>query len=156
MLSRPVLAFGIDEWCYERDTQKVSWRQWVRPATNIGYGGRTDLEKTMIVYRQIQEPLPPGWLPGGHWFIEYYAEDCESGHPMGVAFVTAKNRLAFLDFIFVTDQRRRQGIGTELLLACRRRWPRIECGKGISAAGAGLLRSVSRPRKMARRRPSRG
>ena len=101
----------------------------------------------MIIFRRIQKPVPTDWLPGAHWYVEYYCDDWANGYPSGMAFVTAIKSFVFLDFIFVADHERRKGIATELLHACRQKWPGIDYGDGISKSGAALLKSVQSRRK---------
>jgi hypothetical protein len=66
-------------------------------------------------------------------------------YPMGVAYVHIdEDGTARLRYVNVVDNFRRAGIGTQLLLACRRLWPQIDFGGAGSDEGEALLAAVKR------------
>jgi hypothetical protein len=83
----------------------------------------------MILFRKVDEPLPAGWEPGAHWFVEYYPDDPLSPYPEGIAFVCAFPRFAIIDYTFVVDHKRGNGIWHKIVEACRERWPGIRMGR---------------------------
>ena len=96
-----------------------------------------------ILFRQIKTPLPPDWEPGAHWYVEYHAGP-HTPFPIGMAFVTAFPQFAVVDFIYVVDQFRRNGVGTALVKACEERWPGIHVHDRVSHEGRAFLRSIGR------------
>jgi GNAT superfamily N-acetyltransferase len=94
----------------------------------------------MITFRSMNAGIPQYWDTNLHWQIEYYPDETEAGAPLGLAWVsdcTAGGSFASLDYVLVRDDFRRQGIGTELVRACRERWPDLrmdavsECGEAF-------------------------
>ncbi len=99
----------------------------------------------MIVFRQIKSPLPHGWISGLHWYVEHHDDELDLDHPTGIAFVSSFPNIGpILDFLFVVDQYRKEGVGKALLQAVKRRWPKIHITDPISEGGAALLKSVEK------------
>ncbi len=96
----------------------------------------------MILFRRLDDPLPPDWSPGLHWQAEYHDDHSDCSRPLGLAWVTAGEGLAYLDYVLVVDDCRRRGIATALIAACRERWPDIRLTDAISDAGEALLDSL--------------
>ena len=84
----------------------------------------------MILFRQINEPVPPCWRRGAHWFSELHAGDPSVPFPLGIAFVNARPGLATVDYLFVPDNFRGKGVERRLIDACREKWPDIHIGNG--------------------------
>jgi len=99
----------------------------------------------MIYFREVTEPHPHSDLVR-FWHIEHYDEPFSKLFPSAVAYVMedVSFGIAHLNFIFVADLWRRQGIGREMLQAIMKRWPQpnLRWIKGMDEAGQGLLRSV--------------
>lgn len=102
-----------------------------------------------IIFRQIINPRPGDWTPAMHWYVEFHSDTHDMAYPLGIAFVSAHSQMkacvghsASLDFIYVCDQERRQGVATKLIAAVRARWPDIYLGEAISEAGEGLLAAL--------------
>lgn len=106
--------------------------------------------RATILFRRIQSPRPAAWHPGLHWYVELHdASGIGVPYPLGVAYVSAHRNMvqtlgcsACLDYIQVADHRRREGVATRLVAACRRRWPDIWLTDAISDDGAALLASL--------------
>lgn len=77
----------------------------------------------MIVDRPLNDRVPDHYEPDRHLHIELYDPARQFYHPLGIAFVTVFPTQVNLDALFVFDQFRNRGIGTQLLRACRYRWP---------------------------------
>lgn len=100
----------------------------------------------MITFRAMNDGIPHYWEPNLHWQIEYYPDDTEAGAPLGLAWVsdyTAGGSFAYLDFVLVRDDFRRQGIGTELVRACLERWPGLWM-EAVSECGEAFLDALER------------
>lgn len=87
-----------------------------------------------IVFRNVGNDCGPACGPElyDYWHVEAY--DFERSWPLGIAFVADGTKsssgtetaalLCFrLDYLFVIDEYRRQGVGTALLNAVKERWP---------------------------------
>lgn len=79
----------------------------------------------MIIPRRLQAPIADHYEPDVHWQLELYDPTRQHYYPVGIAFITAFRHQVNLDAIFVFDQFRRQGLGRQLLRACRYHWPGI-------------------------------
>lgn len=97
----------------------------------------------MIAFRQIFH-RPDHWESGAHWFVEYHDNQRENFFPLGIAFVTVFPNQVNLDAVFVFDQFRRRGIGTQLVRACRCRWPGILFSPNVADFAAHLDSKVIR------------
>lgn len=102
-----------------------------------------------IKFRQLNDNVQPGWMPGLHWQVELYADDNGTlSYPLALAWVTDSTPftpqapLVGLDFIIVMDQFRRQGHAEKLIAACKERWPGIHLTNAISREGQALLDKV--------------
>lgn len=101
----------------------------------------------MILFRNLGDNVPPGWARGVNWQVEYHPGDNgqDRGFPLGLAWVVEAKRSpewpydAIVKFVFVVDDERQKGIGTELLKAIRQRWPQALLTGPISKAGEHLL-----------------
>ncbi len=102
----------------------------------------------MIIFRRLDDNLPRDWMPGLHWQVEYHADNSDCSRPWGIAWVTAfEPGAAFppvLDYVIVCDDCRRHGIATEIVRACRKKWPRLVLTDAISQAGEAFLASVEK------------
>jgi len=100
----------------------------------------------MILFRQLNDPIPPDWIPGLHWQVEYHDDACDCSYPLGIAWVSAPLPSDYgnanVDYVQVADHERRKGIATALIAACRERWPGLWLTDAISEAGEGLLAKV--------------
>jgi GNAT superfamily N-acetyltransferase len=74
-----------------------------------------------IFFRQVEEPYPKGF---NFWHVEYYPEITPL-FPVGLVVVCTYGGAAQLNFIFVADQWRQQGIGQKMVTACLERWPML-------------------------------
>jgi hypothetical protein len=83
----------------------------------------------MILFRKIDDPLPPCWKRGDHWFCELHAADPCVPFPLGIAFVHARPTFTTVDYLLVPDNFRGNGIERQIVNACRGRWPGIRLGK---------------------------
>lgn len=96
----------------------------------------------MIAFRAMNDGIPWYWEPGIHWQVEWYPDDVEAGAPLGLAWVSEySNGFVYLDFVLVRDDYRRQGIATDLVGACRERWPGLEMD-AVSDSGEAFLDSL--------------
>lgn len=100
--------------------------------------------KAEIRFRQIDEPLPPGWVPRVHWQVECYDGAGRLPYPMGTAWVSDFDGVdcVTLDYVLVADWYRRQGVATLLVQECRQRWPNIHIAEPLTADGVKLLASL--------------
>lgn len=98
----------------------------------------------MIAFRAMNDDIPCYWEPDIHWQVEWYPDDVEAGAPYGLAWVSASagdGGFAYLDFVLVRDDHRRQGVATDLVRACRERWPGLKMD-AVSDAGEAFLASL--------------
>ncbi len=85
--------------------------------------------------------------PTRYYRLEYQGSN--RGFPEGVAYVTRDGFGPIMWYVQVADDCRRQGIGRELLLACRQLWPDIHISAAISKNGQRLTDSIDRVRRPA-------
>ena len=102
-----------------------------------------------IIFRPWGQIVLRGCLPDHTWQVEYHEG---LGVPLGVAWVLAppaslkgKRRPGgafkpYLKFVLVSDEYRREGIATRLVVACRERWPDLSLTRPVSRAGMALYR----------------
>lgn len=104
----------------------------------------------MILFRQLNDNIPNGWLSGLHWQVEHHDDDYDLSFPTGIAWISDftpwKKQLVILDFLLIPDMYRREGIATEIVLACKERWPTIDLGEAISEEGEAFLNSLEEVR----------
>lgn len=107
----------------------------------------------MILFRNVGHEVPPGWMPGANWQVEYYPDEGDwndRGFPLGLAWVLETPfdpewpYEAVVKFILVVDDERRKGIGLKLVRALQERWPGVMLTDPISEAGEALLRKSLR------------
>src|SRR5262245_51554342 len=108
-------------------------------------------ENGTILFRNLGVKVPPGWLAGATWQVEFYPPG-DRGFPSGVAWVfvpPGRQKVEpgdiYLKYIIVADDQRREGIATRLVEAIRARWPGVSLGQPISRAGAALWRKFRPP-----------
>ena len=91
------------------------------------------MKSMMIVFRRVENE----GIQAEQWYVEAYSDE---GHmfPVGMAFVIVWKRHAQLNFIFVSDEWRRQGFATRIVEACMARWPRFTMTTGMNPAGQAL------------------
>jgi hypothetical protein len=41
-----------------------------------------------FIFRQLHDPLLQSWTPGVHWQVEAYSDEVETGHPVGLCWVS--------------------------------------------------------------------
>lgn len=111
-----------------------------------------DGDPILILFRQLNAPVPSGWKPGMHWQVEAYetATDYPSA-PVGLCWVLdpAENLPpdrrheaylpASIEDLLVADGWRRRGIASALLDVCRRRWPNLHVIEPSAEAGVAFL-----------------
>lgn len=97
-----------------------------------------------VCFRQLTEG-PPGWIAEMHWQADLY-DSSDPPCPVAVAWLTvppeASGLPPILDYILVVDEARRQGYATDLIAACRRRWPSLRLTDATTEDGAALLESL--------------
>ena len=92
----------------------------------------------MITYSEWEHPHRLG---GTHWRVEWWSGERRM-FPVATAYVVVIPGAAQVNFVFVVDEYRGQGIACKLLEACRSRWPGIGFTVGVNAAGDALVRKV--------------
>lgn len=92
----------------------------------------------MIIFRPLKGTLPPYWKPDIHYQVEFWPDDIDTSRPYGIAYVSDFGVDAYLDYVFVCDDLRRQGVATALLEAINQRWPGIIHTDPISPEGEAL------------------
>lgn len=98
-----------------------------------------------IVFRKIDNCCQNDrWESGVKWYVEFHDAEFDCPFPKGIAFVSGPDYRKILYFVFVADMYRRKGVATELVRACRARWPNIEITEAISDAGEAFLGSIGR------------
>lgn len=98
----------------------------------------------MIIFRPINDNLPPCWEPGIHWQVEFWPDNVDASRPYGLAYVTDYGPSGvFLDYILVGDDVRRRGIATDLAKAIEERWPDVILTDAISPEGEAFLENVA-------------
>lgn len=105
----------------------------------------------MILFRQLNDNIPEDWVPGLHWQVEHHDDEYDMAFPTGIAWVSAhtpegEEPFVYLDFLLVPDMYRREGIATEIVKACKERWPTIDLGEAISEEGEAFLNSLEKVR----------
>jgi len=100
-----------------------------------------------LIFRQLNNPVPEGWVAGVRWVVEAYpAGVCDLPYPMGQAWVSDytpfNQSLISLDFILVADQHRREGVAIHLYNEIKKRWPNVIVTDAISKSGDGFLDNV--------------
>ncbi len=97
---------------------------------------------SQIIFRQINEGLPEGWIAGAHWYIEYH-DDTTWVAPKGVLYVFVSGDRAIAEYMYVVESERRKGIGTALLNAAQERWPGLGWTEAETETGAEFLQTLS-------------
>lgn len=96
------------------------------------------------IFREVGEPLPPGWMPG-HWQVEAHRVSGREAYccPVGIAWV---NRVGInngmptiIEFVHVLPQFQRQGIAWRLMLAVMGQWPDAICTDAIARESERLV-----------------
>ena len=118
--------------------------------------GKANQRRYEIVFRSVGNGCGPACAPElyDYWYVEAY--DFERSWPIGIAFVAdgtksssapeATPLLCFrLDYLFVIDEYRRQGVGTALLEAVKKRWPNMYLD-AATEKGERFLQRVAPPR----------
>lgn len=103
--------------------------------------------KFEFVYREIEWALPENWEPNVHWFVEAYDARIDGSFPVGIAFcsIFPDEKEITVDFIFVVDHYRRQGVGRALIDAILRRWPNAKFTENpITELGRKFLSGLAR------------
>jgi GNAT superfamily N-acetyltransferase len=96
-----------------------------------------------ILFRNLGDNVPAGWVAGSAWQIEYYPDAGDRGFPQGVAWVKDLGEAGtFITYVLVADDKRRQGIATKLIRACRERWPGLWLTEVCSEAGTALVKKL--------------
>jgi GNAT superfamily N-acetyltransferase len=116
-----------------------------------------------ITYRDMGEQASPGRAPQRLWQVEYHEgqdfpsdlawvlvpPDSEHGADRGAAATAgdgdgdaAGGRRPRVAYVLVADDRRRQGIATALVRACRERWPGVELARPVTWDGARLFEKI--------------
>ena len=96
---------------------------------------------SQIVFRQINDNLPEGWIPGAHWYVEYH-DDTTWVAPKGILFVFVGPSHVIAEYVYVVDTERNRGIATALLNAAQKRWPQLGWTEAEDGAGTAFLRSL--------------
>jgi len=98
----------------------------------------------MYIFREVSDPLPPGWLPG-HWQVEAHRVAGNESYccPVGIAWV---NRVGIntgmptiIEFVHVLPQFQRQGVAWRLMLAVLDRWHDVICTDAIAVESEQLV-----------------
>lgn len=76
-----------------------------------------------VLFRRLDAPVASWSKPGIRWAVEYWRK--EMAYPIAQAWVVMDYG-PYIDWLFVMDEYRRQGIGTALLEAITARWPDVE------------------------------
>lgn len=105
------------------------------------------MSRCTTFFHQIDAPMR---IPGIHWQAAMYLDDgSELPFPVAMAWLSDYRSAAFeevryvlLDFILVPDKHRRQGYASQLIKACRGKWPQLKLTDAISKEGEGLLASL--------------
>lgn len=97
---------------------------------------------SQIIFRQINEDLPEGWVPGAHWYVEYH-DDKTWVAPKGVLYVFVSGDHVIAEYVYVVESERRKGIATALLNAAQERWPGLGWTEAETESGAEFLQSLS-------------
>lgn len=114
------------------------------------------LDGLLVIFRQLQAPVPWCWKPGIRWQAEAHLRWDERYHTIGICWVcdpdSAKSPgdphmgCPGVDYLFVLDDWRRNRIATALVDACRKRWPDLTLSAGTSDAGVAFLQSYAAAR----------
>ena len=96
---------------------------------------------SQIIFRQIDDGLPEGWIAGAHWYVEYH-DDQTWVAPKGILFVFVAQNHVIAEYIYVVDTERRKGIATALLNAAQERWPELGWIEAETQEGTRFLSSL--------------
>jgi GNAT superfamily N-acetyltransferase len=112
------------------------------------------LDGLLVIFRQLHAPVPWCWRPGLRWQAEAHVRSDERYHALGVCWMCdpesvkapGKCRVGYgpsVDYLFVLDGWRRNGIATGFINACRKRWPGLKLGSGATDEGVAFLNAYS-------------
>lgn len=106
----------------------------------------------LIVFRHLGDQVGPDCKPGWWWVVEAYDD---RPFPVGQAWVMVvpqdlPARAKYVTtpqiyYVLVSDDSRRKGVATRLVLAIRERWPGGELTPPISKAGQALCDKLDGP-----------
>lgn len=93
-----------------------------------------------ILFHNLGQDVPDPVENSPYWQVAYYDN---LPFPSGVAWVTvgSTGERAIVEHILVDDERRRQGIGRALIVACQERWPGVYLNIAINPPGLALARN---------------
>jgi len=119
-----------------------------------GPGFQDALDGLLVVFRQLNAPVPSCWRPGLRWQAEAHSRWDERYHAIGMCWVCDPESVKSpgersvgygpsVDYLFVLDGWRRNGIAAALIDACRKRWPDLSLGAGATDEGEAFLNAYA-------------
>ena len=91
-----------------------------------------------ILFRRLDAPVASWCHPSVRWAVEYWRP--KMVFPVAQAWVSLDPYGAYIDWLYVMEGWRRQGVGMALFQAIRQRWPDVEYD-AVTEAGEALLNS---------------